>query len=144
MRPFIVGPKIGGERMKNNKILKLVGIIALIATMAFAFMTFSEKPVEGSKAITIEVVDNNQQSKTYSLKTDAEYLRQAMDEAEGLTYDGSEGPYGFSVSTVNGVVADWNVDQSYWAFHVNEQYCNYGIDTQPVNDLDAFKIVYTK
>ena len=130
--------------MKNNKILKLVAVIALIAAMAFAFVTFSEKPVEGSKAITIEVVDQNQQSKTYSVKTDAEYLRQAMDEAEGLTYDGSDGPYGFSVSTVNGVVADWNVDQSYWAFFVNDEYCDYGVDSQPINDLDAFKIVYTK
>lgn len=130
--------------MKSNKTLKLIAIIALIAAMAFAFVTFREKPVEGSKAITIEVVDNNQQSKTYSVKTDAEYLRQAMDEAEGLTYEGSEGPYGYSVSAVNGVVADWNVDQSYWAFYVNDQYCNYGVDSQPVNDLDAFKIVYTK
>lgn len=130
--------------MKNNKILKLVAVIALIAAMAFAFVTFSEKPVEGTKAITIEVVDNNQQSKTYSLKTDAQYLRQAMDEADGLTYDGSDGPYGFSISTVNGVVADWNVDQSYWAFYVNDEYCNYGVDSQPVNDLDAFKIVYMK
>ena len=130
--------------MKNNKILKLVAVIALIAAMAFAFVTFSEKPVEGSKAITIEVVDNNQQSKTYSVKTDAEYLRQAMDEAEGLTYEGSEGPYGYSISAVNGIVADWNVDQTYWAFYVNDEYCNYGVDSQPVNDLDAFKIVYKK
>ena len=130
--------------MKGNKTLKLIAIIALIAAMAFAFVTFREKPVEGSKAITIEVVDNNQQSKTYSVKTDAEYLRQAMDEAEGLTYEGSEGPYGYSISAVNGIVADWNVDQSYWAFYVNDQYCNYGVDSQPVNDLDAFKIVYTK
>ena len=38
--------------MKNNKILKLVAVVALIAAMAFAFVTFSEKPVEGSKAIT--------------------------------------------------------------------------------------------
>ena len=130
--------------MKNNKILKLVAVIALIAAMAFAFVTFSEKPVEGSKAIKIEVVDNNQQSKTYSVKTDAEYLRQAMDEAEGLTYEGSEGPYGYSISAVNGIVADWNVDQTYWAFYVNDEYCNYGVDSQPVNDLDAFKIVYKK
>lgn len=130
--------------MKSNKTLKLIAIIALIAAMAFAFVTFREKPVEGSKAITIEVVDNNQQSKTYSVKTDAEYLRQAMDEAEGLTYEGSEGPYGYSVSAVNGIVADWNVDQSYWAFYVNDEYCNYGVDSQPVNDLDAFKIIYTK
>ncbi|MEE0967314.1 MAG: DUF4430 domain-containing protein, partial [Bacilli bacterium] len=44
---------------------------------------------------------------------------------------------------VNGVTADYNTDGAYWGFYVNEEYCNYGIDQQPVNDQDAFQIVYT-
>jgi len=67
-----------------------------------------------------------------------------MEEADGLTFDGDEGEYGMMVMTVNGETADYNVDQSYWSFYVNGEYCNYGIDTQPVADGDAFKIVYTK
>ena len=67
-----------------------------------------------------------------------------MDEAEGLTYDGTESEYGMMVSTVNGEVADYNVDGSYWGFYVNDTYCNYGIDTQPVMDGDAFVIKYEK
>ena len=130
--------------MKNNKILKLAGIVVLALAMVFAFITFSEKTVEGSKSITIEVVDNEKKSTVYELKTDALYLQGAMDEAKGLTYEGDEGQFGLMVHTVNGVKADYNVDQSYWAFYVNGEYCNYGIAEQPVNDQDAFKIEYTK
>ena len=132
------------NKIKNNKILKLAGIVVLALAMVFAFITFSEKPVEGSKAITIEVVDNEKKSTVYELKTDALYLQGAMDEAKGLTYEGDEGQFGLMVHTVNGVKADYNVDQSYWAFYVNGEYCNYGIAEQPVNDQDAFKIEYTK
>ena len=107
------------------------------------YSQFSEKPVEGSKAITIEVVDNAEKSTVYELNTDAEYLREAMDEVEELTYDGEDSDYGFTVYTVNGVTADYNTDGAYWGFYVNEEYCNYGIDQQPVNDQDAFQIVYT-
>ena len=132
------------EKKMNKKLLLGAGIlVALIAVFTIIFTKFSAKPVEGSKAITIEVVNKAQESTVYEVKTDAEFLRQAMDEAEGLTYDGSESEYGMMVSTVNGEIADYSVDQSYWGFYVNGEYCNYGIDTQPVYDGDAFQIVYT-
>ena len=47
------------------------------------------------------------------------------------------------VDTVNGVRADYEADGAYWSFCVNGEYCNYGIDTQPVEDGDVFSIVYT-
>lgn len=132
------------NKKMNKKLLLGAGIlVALIAVFAIIFTLFSAKPAEGSKSITIEVVNKAQESVIYEVKTDAEFLRQAMDEAEGLTYDGSESEYGMMVSTVNGEVADYNVDQSYWGFYVNDEYCNYGIDSQPVYDGDAFQIVYT-
>ena len=130
--------------MKNKKKLLGIGIIIiLIAAMAILYGKFSEKPVEGSKSITIEVVNSKEESKVYELKTDAEYLIEAMDEAEGLTYEGEEGEFGMSIMTVNGETADFNVDASYWAFYVNDEYCNYGVSEQPVEDGDAFAIVYT-
>lgn len=133
------------ETKKSNKkvILGIVALVAVIAIMAAVFFFFREKPVEGSKSITIEVINKAQESTMYELKTDAEYLRQAMEEAEGLEFSGTESEYGMMVESVNGEVADYNVDASYWSFYVNDAYCNYGIDTQPVLDGDAFKIVYT-
>ena len=130
--------------MKNKKKLLGIGIIVvLIVVMAVLYGKFSEKPVEGSKNITIEVVNSKEESKVYELKTDAEYLIEAMEEAEGLTFEGEEGEFGMSIMTVNGETADFNVDASYWAFYVNDEYCNYGVSEQPVEDGDAFAIVYT-
>jgi len=133
--------------MKSNtkKVILGAGIlVVLFAIVLTMFIVLREKPTDGEKSITIEVVNSAQQSTVYELDTDAQYLRQAMEEADGLTFDGDEGEYGMMVMTVNGETADYNVDQSYWSFYVNGEYCNYGIDTQPVADGDAFKIVYTK
>jgi len=130
--------------MKNKK--KLLGIgalIVIIAAFAIIYGKFSEKPVEGSKAVTIEVINSKEESTMYELQTDAEYLQQAMDEAEGLEYVGEEGPYGIQVMSVNGEEAVYETDAAYWGFFVNGEYCNYGISEQPVEDGDAFQIVYT-
>ena len=131
------------DKSKKTLIAGLAALVVLISVLAVIFIKFREKPVEGSKSITIEVVDKEGESKAYELKTDAEYLRQAMEEAEGLTFSGAESDYGMMVDTVNDLTADYPTDGAYWSFYVNGEYCNYGIDTQPVADGDAFSIVYT-
>lgn len=129
---------------KTKKILGAVAALVLVAVFAVVFLLFREKPVEGSKSITIEVINSKAESTVYELKTDAQYLRQAMEEAKGLTFSGTETQYGLMVSEVNGEVADFSVNGAYWSFNVNGGYSNYGIDTQPVEDGDEFQIVYTK
>lgn len=128
---------------KQKKILGVGIFVALIAVLAAVFFTFRPKTTQGSKEISIEVINKAGESSTYELKTDAEYLQQAMDEADGLTYDGEEGAYGMMVDTINGETADYTKDKAYWSFYVNDTYCNYGISEQPVTDGDAFKIEYT-
>jgi len=124
----------------------LVGIVALaavIAVFAVVYTMFRERPVEGSKSISIEVVDMNQITTVYKLKTDALYLRQAMEEAEGLTFGGEEtAEYGMMLDTVNGEKAD-TMTGAYWAVYVNGDYGMYGIDYQPIEDGDSIKIEYT-
>lgn len=133
------------ETKKSNKkvILGVLALVILIAAMGAVYFAFRAKPQTGSKNITIEVVNKAQEAATYEVKTDAEYLRQAMEEAEGLTFSGTESEFGLAVDTINGEVADYNVDGAYWAFYVNDEYCNYGVDSQPVADGDNFTIVYT-
>lgn len=131
--------------MKNSKkIIALVAIVLVVALMAFAYVTFSAKPTEGAKSITIEVVDSAEKSVVYELNTDAQYLIGAMDEAEGLEYESEDGPYGLMINVINGESAVYETDGAYWGFYVNGDYCNYGVSEQPVNDGDAFRIVYTK
>ena len=135
-----------GVKMKNSKkkiIMGLVAFVAVIAAFLAIFLFFREKPVEGTKEVVIKVVAQEGKETTYELKTDAKYLKEAMDEADGLTYSGTEGQYGLMIDTVNGIRADYTLDGAYWSFYVNDSYCNYGISEQPIEDGDIFAIVYT-
>ena len=91
--------------------------------------------------MTIEVIDSSGEKTSYSIETDAQYLKEAMDDAKDLSYETDATDM---VMTVNGETADYSADQAYWAFYVNGEYCNYGIAQQPVADRDKFTIEYTK
>lgn len=133
------------KKKSGMKIAFALGaLVLLIAVFAGVYFAFAPKPSKGAKEIGIEVVDDKQASKSYTVNTDAEYLRQAIEETEGLTVEGTESSYGLMVTTVNGVVADYNTNGAYWAFYVNGEYCQYGIDTQPVENGQKYRIVYTK
>lgn len=131
------------EKKKLNKktLFGVIALVALIAIFAVVYSVFREKPVEGSKSITIEIVGKEGNSTTYDVKTDAEFLSQAMEEAEGLEFSGTESQYGLTLEVINGETTDFN-NGSYWGIYVNGEYGNYGVDSQPVVDGDAYKLVY--
>ena len=134
------------ETKKTNTkkiVIGLVAMVAVIALLVGAYAMFGPKTTLGAKAITIEVIGNEQKSTVYEVNTDAEYLRQAMEEAKGLEFSGTESEYGLSLMTVNGITADFNVDSSYWSIMVNGEYGMFGIDSQPVTDGDQYQLIYT-
>lgn len=120
--------------------LILVGVIAVFAGI---FALNRPKTTTGSKAFTVTVIDDNGASTVYDGHTNQEYLRGALEELEGFTITGTESEYGLLVEKINGISAVYDTDGAYWSFYVNDEYCNYGVDSQPVNDGDAFKIEYT-
>jgi hypothetical protein len=139
-----------GEKMNETKktmnkktLLGVAALVVVIGLMAVAYAVFGPKAVAGSKEITIEVIDNTGKSTVYETKTDAEFLREAMEETKGLEVTGTESEYGLTIITVNGVTADFNVDSAYWSIMVNGEYGMYGADSQPVMDGDAFQLLYT-
>lgn len=137
------------ENKKLNKkaLLGVVGMVALIAIFAIMFVLFKPKTMQGSKEIIFEVVNKAGVSTEYEVKTDAEYLRQAMEEAMaaeiGFTFAGDESQYGLTIHTVNGEKADFNTDSAYWSILVNGEYGMYGAESQPVADGDTYSFVYT-
>ena len=133
------------KSFNKKTLLGVVALVVVIGLMAVAYAVFGPKAVEGSKEITIEVIDNQGESTVYEIRTDAQYLRQAMEEAssKGLTFEGDETEYGLTIMSVNGVTADFNVDGAYWSIMVNGEYGMYGADSQPVTDKDVFQLVYT-
>lgn len=133
----------GTKKSSKKLIFGLIGLVALVAVFIAAYVIFRPKASAGAKDITIEVINRAEESTMYELSTDAEYLQQAMDEADGLEYSGDEGEYGLMVTTVNGETAVYEDNGAYWSFYINGEYCNYGIAEQVVTDGDAFQIIYT-
>lgn len=137
---------------KKTKNIVAVAILLVLVIGAALIMHFaSPKAVEGAKTVTITVIDNNGEKKVYEVHTDAMYLRGAMEEAKGLEFSGSEYDGSMVVETINGLTPDYAADGAYWAFYQDlnadgettvDEYCMYGIDTQPVNDGEAYIIVY--
>ena len=125
--------------MKQKKILGVAALLLLAAAMLAAYLAFRPAPETGSQVVTLEVVDDLGAARSYEVQTDALYLQQVMEQADGLTFDLVDG----MVITVNGLRADYVLDGAYWGFFVNGDYCSYGIEQQPVENGDAFSIVYT-
>lgn len=131
-------------KKENSRKVVIAGIIilvVLVAVMAAIYFVMGPKTQAGSKTVTIEVINSSQETASYQVQTDARYLQQVMDEAQGLSYETDSGNM---VVSINGETADYNADQAYWAFYLNGEYCNFGIDQQPVADGDIFTIEYTK
>ena len=128
--------------MKNKKmVIAAVALVLVIALMGGIFLMTRPETSAGSKSFTVTVVHKDGSEKVFEYKTDEEYLGPVL-LAEGLAV-GEQSTYGLMISAVDGETADWNVDQSYWALFIGEEYATTGADTTPVNDGDVFKLVYT-
>lgn len=96
---------------------------------------------KGSTAITL-VVTAESQSVTFTVNTDKETVGAALVEA-GLI-EGEDSDYGLMVTKVNGITADWNVDQRYWAFYIDGEYAMTGVDSTPAEAGVTYGFTYTK
>lgn len=127
---------------KNKKLLiSLIAAVALVALLIGAFFLWkglSAKPNEGSKAITFEVVLKDGTSKEYEIETEADYLAKALEEEGLIKYDAS-GLY----ATIDGVTADWNVDQGWWCISKDGTALTTGMNEQVIADGEHYEATYT-
>ena len=63
--------------------------------------------------------------------------------AEGLVV-GHEADYGLYIDAVNGIAADWDKDQTYWAFYINGEYATTGISDTPMTADTTYGLTLTK
>lgn len=95
----------------------------------------------GEKTVEVEV-NVEEQSVTFTIHTDADTLGAALLEHELIA--GEDSQYGIYVKTVNGILADFDVDRSYWGFYQNGEYLMSGVDTTEISGGEHFEIVYEK
>ena len=48
------------------------------------------------------------------------------------------------MKTVNGITADYDVDQTYWAFYIDGEYAQTSVDMTAVNDGSVYKLAVEK
>lgn len=96
---------------------------------------------EGAKTVIVEVKAEDK-AVTFTVKTDAETVGAAL--LENNLIAGDESEYGLYVKKVNGITADYDVDQSYWAFYVGDAYATAGVDATAIDESVKYALVYSK
>lgn len=126
---------------KNKKILIIAAVVLLLIAGALLLIEGSKKPVpiEGSKTITVTVIQEGVEDKVFTIHTDAEFLRGALEQEKLI--EGTESQYGLYVTTVDGVTADESLRQ-WWCLNDGEgNMLDTGVDSTPIADGDAFQFV---
>lgn len=96
---------------------------------------------EGKNTAKVEVKVADQMI-TFTIHTDKETVGAALMEHELIS--GEDGAYGLYIKKVNGITADFDVDQSYWAFYINGEYAMTGVDTTKIKEGEIYQLAYTK
>ncbi len=105
--------------------------------------TYTEDVTLGSGSKTVQVeVKVNEKSITFTIRTDAATLGAAL--LEHNLIEGEQGDYGLYIKKVNGIVADYDVNQRYWGFYKDGAYLMTGVDTTEISDGEHYEIVYSK
>ncbi len=126
--------------MNKKLILTVVALVAVVAVFLGVYLLTRPTAQEGSKAFTVTVVHADGSEKIFSYRTDAQLLGAYLEE-QGLVSSQGADPGMFH--TVDGEKADWNVNQSYWAFYEGDTYAMEGLYTTPIADGAVYKLVYT-
>lgn len=95
---------------------------------------------EGKTMFLFTVVDKDGNETNFEIHTDKEIVGEALLDLELIA--GDDGEFGLYVKTVNGITADYDVDQTYWAFYVDGEYAMSGVDATTVEEgmTYAFKV----
>ena len=126
--------------MKKRALIIAIALVLAVAAMLALWFATRPETQEGSKEFTVTVIHADESQKKFEYKTDAEKLGAFLEE-KGLIDSQGADPGMFH--TVDGEKADWNENQSYWAFYVGEEYAMTGIYDTPIEDGAAYKLVYT-
>jgi len=126
---------------KNLKpIIASILLIAVLAVMVIIYTQLKPQGTVGAKEVAIDIVIPDEETKEFTLSTDAEFLRQALQE-ENLI-NGTESEYGFFIKEVNGRIAN-DSNQEWWCITKNDEEILFGVDEIAIKDGDHYEITLT-
>ena len=131
-------------------VLSLVLILCLVSCGAAkpadelwkdAIYTSDTEMGEGDTSFPVEI-SVGEHKITITVHTDETTVGAALQKL-GII-DGEEGQFGLYIKKVNGITADYDIDQSYWAFYVDGEYAMSGVDSTEITEGATYQLEYTK
>ena len=135
------------KKVINSKVLLSVVSLVLIAAMALTITGCSNNESENpagntEKSFVFKVIDLDGTEKSFDITTEAKTVGEALLNEKLIS--GTDGDYGLMVDTVNGIKYEYTADGAYWAFLINGEYANSGVDTTEIVDGATYSFVATK
>lgn len=91
---------------------------------------------EGSTKFAFAVEDAEGGKTQWEIHTDQKTVGEALMEL-GLI-DGEDSEFGLYVKTVNNITLDYDKDGLYWAFYINDEYAQSGVDSTEIKEGDTY------
>lgn len=127
---------------KKRYALISAAVFCVLAMLLFLIWNrYRPAAVEGEKSVTVEVIHADGSERSFSYRTDEEYLG-ALLEAEGLI-SGTASQYGLFVDTVDGETADYEKDGAWWKLSCNGEDAQTGADSLVLTDGSVYTWSYT-
>ena len=138
--------------MKNKKTILIAAIAFVVLVGLLVGLYFLVGPGKKTDAapstsptggyyFSVMVTHADGSQETFSYISEEGGKLGAFLEDQGLI--SSEGADPGMFHTVDGEKADWNVNQSYWAFYIEGEYAMTGIYDTDIADCTVYKLVYT-
>ena len=139
-----------------KKMKRIISVILVVAVSICLFACQSKEKVDlwanaqytedtvlgsGATSIYVDVV-TNEKTVTFTIKTDKETVGEAL--VENNLVSGEKGAYGLYVKFVNGIEADYDKNQSYWAFTKGGESLMTGVDGEKIEADAHYELTYTK
>ena len=137
----------------KKRIVSLLLILCLVLTLCAcsktkapdlwenALYTEDTELGQGAKTVTVQVQAEDK-TVNFTIHTDSATLGEALME-HGLV-EGDMGEFGLYIKKVNGILADYDVDQSYWGFYSGGEYMMSGVDTTEISGGESYELIRTK
>lgn len=122
---------------------KMISML-LVLVMVFAMAACGAKEEASAEPVSFKVIvtDLEGNESTFEYTAAAASVGEAL-VAEGLI-EAHEGSFGLYIDAVNGIAADWDNDQTYWAFYINGDYATTGIGETKLAADATYGLTLTK